>query len=184
MSEARCHEWKFTERTISALGATPFLAVVVQSQPQCPVLFRRISSASNNAFSGLVEREFKSKSSERNTQLYVELTKDGTKTGSAIVPFLDQSGSLKNTSTPSILPNNWRRSRPVACSSSVGTVPGFAPGPWIIGGPWSERRRGVVEMQRVMATLLRIAGRARRATRGRVRAEAICVVVKVDSSGV
>ena len=36
---------------------------------------------------------------------------------------------MLKTSTPSILPRISRRSRPVACSRSVGTVPGLAPGP-------------------------------------------------------
>lgn len=35
---------------------------------------------------------------------------------------------MSNISTPSILPKISSRSRPVACSRSVGTVPGFAPG--------------------------------------------------------
>jgi hypothetical protein len=36
---------------------------------------------------------------------------------------------MSKTSTPSIFPRISRRSRPVACSKSVGTVPGAAPGP-------------------------------------------------------
>lgn len=39
------------------------------------------------------------------------------------------SGRMSKMSTPSILPRISRRSRPVACSRSVGTVPGAAPGP-------------------------------------------------------
>jgi len=39
------------------------------------------------------------------------------------------SGRMSKMSTPSILPRISRRSKPVACSTSVGTVPGGAPGP-------------------------------------------------------
>jgi len=44
------------------------------------------------------------------------------------VPFLEASnGLISNTSTPCIFPNISNRSNPVACSTSVGTVPGSAP---------------------------------------------------------
>lgn len=47
-----------------------------------------------------------------------------------VLPLREASrGFMSKTSTPSILPRISRRSRPVACSRSVGTVPGAAPGP-------------------------------------------------------
>ena len=47
-----------------------------------------------------------------------------------IEPFREESrGRMSKMSTLSILPRISRRSRPVDCSISVGTVPGFAPGP-------------------------------------------------------
>ena len=47
-----------------------------------------------------------------------------------IIPLREASrGRISKTSTPSVLPRISRRSRPVACSRSVGTVPGWAPGP-------------------------------------------------------
>lgn len=50
--------------------------------------------------------------------------------GSFIVPRrLASRGRMSKMSTPSILPRISRRSIPVACSRSVGTVPGAAPGP-------------------------------------------------------
>ena len=48
----------------------------------------------------------------------------------SLLPFLLASrGLISNTSTPSIFPRISRRSRPVDCSRSVGTVPSGAPGP-------------------------------------------------------
>jgi hypothetical protein len=41
---------------------------------------------------------------------------------------LASSGLMSKISMPCIFPKISRRSRPVACSRSVGTVPGFAPG--------------------------------------------------------
>lgn len=50
--------------------------------------------------------------------------------GSFRVPFREASrGRMSKISTPSILPRISRRSTPVDCSRSVGTVPGWAPGP-------------------------------------------------------
>lgn len=55
---------------------------------------------------------------------------DRTLMGSSIVPSrLESRGRMSKMSTPSIFPRISRRSRPVACSRSVGTVPGSAPGP-------------------------------------------------------
>lgn len=42
---------------------------------------------------------------------------------------LASNGLMSKMSMPCIFPRISRRSRPVACSRSVGTVPGFAPGP-------------------------------------------------------
>ena len=45
------------------------------------------------------------------------------------VPFLEASrGLMSKMSIPCIFPISSRRSRPVACSTSVGTVPDLAPG--------------------------------------------------------
>lgn len=45
------------------------------------------------------------------------------------IPFLDASrGLMSKMSMPCIFPMSSRRSRPVACSTSDGTVPGLAPG--------------------------------------------------------
>lgn len=50
--------------------------------------------------------------------------------GSFRVPFREASrGRMSKISTPSIFPRISRRSIPVDCSRSVGTVPGLAPGP-------------------------------------------------------
>lgn len=58
--------------------------------------------------------------------------------GSFFVPnFVNFKGFISNNSLPSKAASNSRRSRPVACSASVGTVPGFAPGPKKLG-PTSE----------------------------------------------
>lgn len=55
---------------------------------------------------------------------------DRTMMGFSIVPRREASrGRMSKMSTPSILPRISRRSRPVACSRSVGTEPGAAPGP-------------------------------------------------------
>jgi hypothetical protein len=49
--------------------------------------------------------------------------------GSSMVPRrLASRGLMSKTSTPCIFPRISRRSRPVDCSASVGTVPGCAPG--------------------------------------------------------
>lgn len=54
---------------------------------------------------------------------------DLTTMGSSSVPLLEESkGLMSKMSTPCILPKISSRSRPVACSRSVGTVPGAAPG--------------------------------------------------------
>ena len=45
------------------------------------------------------------------------------------IPFLDaSSGFMSKTSIPCIFPSISNRSKPVACSRSVGMVPGSAPG--------------------------------------------------------
>jgi hypothetical protein len=41
---------------------------------------------------------------------------------------LASNGLMSKMSIPCIFPSTSRRSRPVACSASVGTVPGWAPG--------------------------------------------------------
>lgn len=98
-------------------------------------------------------------------------TKQGTKTGLALVPRrLESRGLSSKTLIPSISPSSWRRSRPVACSMSVGTPPAFPPGPniWGAGGP-PDWVRIVVEKARVKeveglreARAAKIAGRAAR----------------------
>jgi hypothetical protein len=52
------------------------------------------------------------------------------------VPFRSLgNGLISKISIPCILPKISNRSRPVACSRSVGTVPGLAPGPNRSSGP-------------------------------------------------
>lgn len=53
-----------------------------------------------------------------------------------VIPRRDESrGFMSKISMPSCLPRISSRSRPVACSRSVGTVPGWAPGPTSVSGP-------------------------------------------------
>lgn len=113
------------ERTVSTLLATT-LSTRAQVDPKNAVLFLWVSSTSYLTKFCL--------------HMYVSAwvvtaierlrTKDGMRIGSAMVPFFVACGFfMLKTSTPSIFPNNWSRSRPVACCSSVGTAPGADPGP-------------------------------------------------------
>lgn len=63
------------------------------------------------------------------------------------------SGSISNTSTPCNFPMSWKRSRPVDWSSSVGTVPGFPPGP-TREGAWASERRAAETVNARTALLL------------------------------
>lgn len=57
------------------------------------------------------------------------IAKDFTVEEASSVPFrLASKGLMSKTSMPCILPRSSKRSRPVAWSRSVGTVPGSAPG--------------------------------------------------------
>ena len=90
-------------------------------------------------------------------------------TGLALVPRrLASRGLSSKTLIPSNSPSSWRRSRPVACSMSVGTAPDFPPVPyiWGAGGP-PDWVRSVVEKARTDESLrevraARTAGRAAR----------------------
>lgn len=95
-------------------------------------------------------------------------TRENTLMGSANVPTrLESRGSLSKASTPCISARSWKRSMPVACCSSVGTSPGFAPGPNRAGAWWSERAAEVLESARTALMCLervtrRAAGRTAR----------------------
>ena len=64
--------------------------------------------------------------------------------GSCKVPTRsDGKGLMSKMSTPSILPRISRRSRPVDCSRSVGTVPGAAPSGRRSASEWMSVRRHI-----------------------------------------
>ena len=64
-----------------------------------------------------------------NKRNLITIVKQFTVIESAFVPFrLESKGLISKISIPCILPRSSNRSRPVACSRSVGTVPGSAPG--------------------------------------------------------
>lgn len=112
--------------TISTFLAAGFPAVIMKSVPQSSMIFGGISRATDNTTCSLETNKLKHPQKEHSAWFR---TKDGTITGCSIVPFLEKSGFLKKTSRFSILPNSWRRSRPVAWFSSVGTDPSLAPSP-------------------------------------------------------
>lgn len=110
-------------------------------------------------------------------------SREKTLIGSANVPMrLESSGSLSKALTPCISARSWKRSMPVACCSSVGTSPGFAPGPKMAGAWWSERAAEVLERAR---TALSCAERVMRRVAGRTarkEAENMALVEMEDTS--
>jgi len=124
------------------------MLILLQVVPVDIMRISRYTSATNNAFNVLILQTILSKYKwigVRETPMETKLwrTNDGTRTGFALVPKrLESKGLSSKMLTPSNSPRSCRRSRPVACSMSVGTVPGFAPGPnnWGGGGPdWTRR---------------------------------------------
>jgi len=64
--------------------------------------------------------------------MILEVSKEKTLTGFLGVPMCGTSrGAMLNGSSPFIFASNSNLSKPVDCSKSDGTVPGFAPSPWM-----------------------------------------------------